>query len=195
MKIKLIAPHEQSETTISSAETFKFQRINLPLLAALCPPGHEVKIVDETFGPDTMDEEVDLVGITVITDLALRAYHIAKLYRQRGDALFEKNVRLSLIGTKKARDRLVHPLNNTFDEICNGLSPNIFPFYHVGITISASSATKDSNGELILERPNIINGCQTITIANDFYSKLQKGRAPEKIELFKQIREIGRAHV
>ena len=31
-----------------------------------------------------MDEEVDLVGITVITDLALRAYHIAKLYRQRG---------------------------------------------------------------------------------------------------------------
>ena len=84
MKIKLIAPHEQSETPISSAETFKFQRINLPLLAALCPPGHEVKIVDETFGPDTMDEAVDLVGITVITDLALRAYHIAKLYRQRG---------------------------------------------------------------------------------------------------------------
>ena len=84
MKIKLIAPHEQSETTISSAETFKFQRINLPLLAALCPPGHEVKIVDETFGPDNIDEEVDLVGITVITDLALRAYHIAKRYHQRG---------------------------------------------------------------------------------------------------------------
>ena len=84
MKIKLIAPHERSETAISSAETFKFQRINLPLLAALCPPGHEVNIVDETFGPDDMDEEVDLVGITVITDLALRAYHIAKLYHQRG---------------------------------------------------------------------------------------------------------------
>jgi radical SAM superfamily enzyme YgiQ (UPF0313 family) len=83
MKIKLIAPHERSETAISSAETFKFQRINLPLLAALTPPGHEVGIVDETFAPDHIDEEVDLVGITVMTDLALRAYHIADLYRQR----------------------------------------------------------------------------------------------------------------
>ncbi len=58
MKIKLIAPHERSETVISSAETFKFQRINLPLLAALTPPGHEVRIVDETFAPDDIDEEV-----------------------------------------------------------------------------------------------------------------------------------------
>jgi predicted CopG family antitoxin len=121
---------------------------------------------------------------------------LIELYRQRGDALFEKNVRLSLIGTKKARDRLVHPLNDTFDQICNGnLLPNIFPFYHVGITISASSATKDSNGELILERPNIINGCQTITIANEFYSKLQKGKSPEKIDLFKQIRVIAKVVV
>ena len=69
MKIKLIAPHERSETAISSAETFKFQRINLPLLAALTPPGHDVKIVDETFAPDNIDEEVVLVGITVMTDL------------------------------------------------------------------------------------------------------------------------------
>jgi radical SAM superfamily enzyme YgiQ (UPF0313 family) len=84
MKIKLIAPHEQSEENISSAETFKIQKVNLPLLAAFIPPEHEIKIVDEAFAPDNMNEEVDMVGITVMTDLALRAYQIADIYRQRG---------------------------------------------------------------------------------------------------------------
>ncbi len=84
MKIKLIAPHEQSEDSISSAQTFKIQKVNLPLLAALASPGHAVKIVDEAFVPDNISEEVDLVGITVMTDLALRAYQIADTYRRRG---------------------------------------------------------------------------------------------------------------
>jgi radical SAM superfamily enzyme YgiQ (UPF0313 family) len=84
MKIKLIAPHEQSEANIPSAQTFKIQKVNLPLLAALTPPEHEVKIVDEAFAADDIDEAVDLVGITVMTDLALRAYQIADTYRQRG---------------------------------------------------------------------------------------------------------------
>ena len=84
MKIKLIAPHEQSEENISSAQTFKIQKVNLPLLAALTPPEHEVKIVDEAFAPDDLNEEVDLVGITVMTDLVLRAYQIADAYRQQG---------------------------------------------------------------------------------------------------------------
>ena len=84
MKIKLIAPHEQSEDNISSAQTFKIQKVNLPLLAALTPFEHSVKIVDEAFAPDDINEEVDLVGITVMTDLALRAYDIADTYRQHG---------------------------------------------------------------------------------------------------------------
>ena len=82
MKIKLIAPCEQSENTTSSP--FKLQRVNLPLLAALTPPGHTMTIVDEAFAPDDMNQDVDLVGITVMTDLALRAYHIADTYRQKG---------------------------------------------------------------------------------------------------------------
>src|SRR5512136_1641532 len=84
MKIKLIAPHERRGESISSGEMFKFQRVNLPLLAALTPPGHMVRLVDETFAPDDINEDVDLVGITVMTDLALRAYQIADTYRQRG---------------------------------------------------------------------------------------------------------------
>src|SRR4030043_1852415 len=82
MKIKLIAPREPREDTLSSP--FKLQRVNLPLLAALTPPGHTMTIVDESFAPDDMNQDVDLVGITVMTDLALRAYQIADAYRQKG---------------------------------------------------------------------------------------------------------------
>ena len=80
MKIKLIAPHEQHE----DSSNFRLLRINLPLLAALTPPGHTITIVDELFAPDDPNQEVDLVGITVITDLVPRAYQIADAYRQKG---------------------------------------------------------------------------------------------------------------
>jgi radical SAM superfamily enzyme YgiQ (UPF0313 family) len=82
MKIKLIAPHEQRKDALSSP--FQLQRVNLPLLAALTPPGHKVTIVEEAFGSDDIGEDVDLVGITVLTELVLRAYRIADAYRQKG---------------------------------------------------------------------------------------------------------------
>src|SRR4030042_3055890 len=81
IKIKLIAPREQREDTLSTP--FKPQRVNLPLLAALPPPGHTMTMVDESFAPDDMNQDVDLVGITVMTDLVLRAYHIAEAYRRK----------------------------------------------------------------------------------------------------------------
>jgi radical SAM superfamily enzyme YgiQ (UPF0313 family) len=84
MRVKLIAPHELTEGNISSAQTFAIRKVNLALLAALTPAEHEVTIVDEAFAPDDADADVDLVGITVMTDLALRAYRIADNYRRRG---------------------------------------------------------------------------------------------------------------
>jgi radical SAM superfamily enzyme YgiQ (UPF0313 family) len=80
MKIKLIAPHKQHE----DSSNFRLLRINLPLIAALTPPGHTITIVDELFAPDDLNQEVDLVGITVITDLVPRAYQIADAYRRQG---------------------------------------------------------------------------------------------------------------
>ncbi|MBS1127571.1 MAG: cobalamin B12-binding domain protein, partial [Nitrospirae bacterium] len=81
MKIKLIAPREQREDSLSSS--LKLQRVNLPLLAALTSPGHTVTIVDEAFAPDDTNQDVDLVGITVMTDVVPRAYDIADAYRRK----------------------------------------------------------------------------------------------------------------
>ena len=80
MKIKLIAPENRS----SSAECFKIHRLSLPLLAAFTPSEHDVTIVDEAFVPDSIDQDVDLVGISVLTDLTNRAYYLADRYRNRG---------------------------------------------------------------------------------------------------------------
>ncbi len=82
MKIKLIAPHEQHDDSIRNP--FQLRRVNLPLLAALTPPGNTITIVEEAFAPDDTDQDVDLVGITVMTEFAPRAYRIADAYRGKG---------------------------------------------------------------------------------------------------------------
>jgi radical SAM superfamily enzyme YgiQ (UPF0313 family) len=82
MRIKLIAPEEQREGGLSTL--FKLQRVNLPLVAALTPPGHTITIVEEAIAPDDVNADVDMVGITVLTELALRAYEIADTYRRKG---------------------------------------------------------------------------------------------------------------
>jgi radical SAM superfamily enzyme YgiQ (UPF0313 family) len=82
MKIKLISPSPHREDALSTP--FKLQRVNLPLLAALTPPGHTITIVEEAVETDDINQDVDLVGITVLTEYALRAYEIGDAYRKKG---------------------------------------------------------------------------------------------------------------
>lgn len=98
---------------------------------------------------------------------------------------------------KEARDRLVSPMDNTLDQITQGkLSPSIFPFYHIGVTISAaSSSATDDDGFLSLEAPSIINGCQTITIANEYLKGLERQKNDAAIELFHQIKVVAKVVV
>jgi len=120
-------------------------------------------------------------------------YNLIQLYRQRGDILFHKNVRLSLYDYKDAKNRVVTPMEATLDQICKGqLSPNIFPFYHVGITISATTNSSEGVNEISLETPYVINGCQTITIADHFYRELENKKNFEAMEKFKEINVLAK---
>jgi len=116
MKIKLIAPHELREDMISSP--FKLQRVNLPLLAALTPPGHTITIVEEAFAPDDIDQEVDLVGITVLTELAVRAYQIGDTYRRKGIKVVMGGIHPTVL----PEEALLHA-----DAIVIGEAENIWP--------------------------------------------------------------------
>lgn len=130
-------------------------------------------------------------------DLAyISLYSLIELYRQRGTVLFDKNVRLSLLNVKEAKERLVHPLEETLEKITKGqLYPNIFPFYHIGITIAASASIDEDSSLISLEAPSIINGCQTITIAQEFLKPLEKSNNEKAIELFKQIKVVAKVVV
>ena len=79
VKIELIVPAVEENAPIPN--------LALPILAALSPPDVEISITDDLLTPIDLEKdlkEVDLVGITVLTKTALRAYEIADGYRKKG---------------------------------------------------------------------------------------------------------------
>ena len=84
MKIKLIKPAILPGSSSIFPSSRAFQDVALPLLAAFTPEKHTIRIVDELFAPDDPEEDVDLVGLSVWTELAQRSYRIAHNYRKRG---------------------------------------------------------------------------------------------------------------
>jgi radical SAM superfamily enzyme YgiQ (UPF0313 family) len=87
MRIRLVAPAVSHDDYETRTDAFPIPRLALQVLATLTPPGHEVVIVDEAFGPSGDESVPDLVGITATTHQALRAYEIADEWRQRGAAV------------------------------------------------------------------------------------------------------------
>ncbi len=145
--------------------------------------------------PSNTNRQIELAKNKYLSISYLNLYDLVQIYRERGDVLFHKNVRLSLIKTKEAKNLVVNPMVETFEKICSGtLPPEIFPFYHVGLTISANNNKASNMKSYILEKPNVVNGCQTITIANSFLNKLEKFRSKnkDKIEKFKKIEVIAK---
>ena len=79
MKIELIAPAVE--------ENARIPNLALPILAGLSPADVEISFTDDLLTPIDLEKglkEVDLVGITVLTKTALRAYEIAGAYRKKG---------------------------------------------------------------------------------------------------------------
>ena len=79
MKIELIVPAVE--------ENARVPNLALPILAGLSPTDAQISFTDDLLTPIHLDKdlkEVDLVGITVLTKTAVRAYDIADAYRRKG---------------------------------------------------------------------------------------------------------------
>ncbi|HZS39442.1 MAG TPA: radical SAM protein [Polyangia bacterium] len=79
MQIELIAPSGEDSTYLP--------RLGLGILAGLTPARHEVFYTDDVVKPFDLErdvKDVDLVGISVDSKTARRAYDIAAAYRRRG---------------------------------------------------------------------------------------------------------------
>lgn len=73
--------HGSSKNEISK---LSIPPLTLPYLASITPPDIDVSIVDENVDEINFDKQVDLVGISVMTMAAPRAYQIAESYKKRG---------------------------------------------------------------------------------------------------------------
>jgi len=86
-KLLIINPVQQVEHqefwNESAVRIMQYPPTNLAYLAALTPPGWDIKIADETIESLTF-EDADLVGVTALTPTAPRAYAISEHYRQKG---------------------------------------------------------------------------------------------------------------
>jgi radical SAM superfamily enzyme YgiQ (UPF0313 family) len=79
MKIELIIPAVE--------ENARIPNLAFPILASLSPADVNISATDDLLTPIDLEKdlkEVDLVGITVLTKTALRAYEIADTYRKKG---------------------------------------------------------------------------------------------------------------
>jgi radical SAM superfamily enzyme YgiQ (UPF0313 family) len=67
-------------------KSLRYQPLTLTTLAALIPPDLpvDVQLIDEGIADVPLDLEADLVGLTVITGTAMRAYELADHFRSRG---------------------------------------------------------------------------------------------------------------
>src|SRR5439155_12655754 len=86
VRVKLILP-ALLEATAPGYRPIKyalFPPLGLAALAGYLDPDDEVELVDEHVGPLRLDDEPDLVVMSVYITSARRAYAIADLYRARG---------------------------------------------------------------------------------------------------------------
>ncbi|MFP4475412.1 MAG: B12-binding domain-containing radical SAM protein [Desulfatibacillaceae bacterium] len=95
MKIALIIPRnsrnrEKSFYDYKFISDFTFSKkhfsylLAVPVLMSLTPPQHEIRVFDENVEDIDYDWPADVVGITVRTMFATRAYEISEAYRKRG---------------------------------------------------------------------------------------------------------------
>ncbi|MDA4132253.1 MAG: AIPR family protein, partial [Thaumarchaeota archaeon] len=112
-----------------------------------------------------------------------RLSELVELYNKRRDALFAKNVRYYLQSPKNVVRGPAGKMRETLKEICvrRKLGPELFAFYHNGVTVTGRSAGPSPGGIYIAE-PYVLNGCQTIKNAFLFLNDPRfKGRIdPER---------------
>jgi radical SAM superfamily enzyme YgiQ (UPF0313 family) len=84
MKVTLIEPAMIKRQGLSEKPSWVLQPLSLAALAGLTPPGVEVEAVDDRIEAIDYDQPRDLVGLSVKTFTARRAYQIAAEFRRRG---------------------------------------------------------------------------------------------------------------
>ena len=101
MNILLIAP--RSDFPDHTPSSLRIPQMSLLILAELTSPEHQVAVIEEEIEALPRNESWDVVGITVMTATANRAYHLAGLYRSRGAKVIVGGVHPSTLPEEASR--------------------------------------------------------------------------------------------
>ncbi|MDA2912034.1 hypothetical protein MYX04_14030 [Nitrospiraceae bacterium AH_259_D15_M11_P09] len=86
-KLLLVDPYPRNNPyhlSVSERRAIWFPKLSLPVIAAYTPDSWEVELVDEAVMDVDLDYPCDLVGLSVMTCYAPRAYELATEFRKRG---------------------------------------------------------------------------------------------------------------
>jgi len=123
-------------------------------------------------------DEIDMNGSIFLSGLG-KLSDFVELYKDKGNQLFAKNVRLYLYGKKNETIGPAGKIKETLLSINSGSThPEKFAFLHNGITIYANKININrENKNIEISDPSILNGCQTIKSSFFFYQdQIEKDR-------------------
>jgi radical SAM superfamily enzyme YgiQ (UPF0313 family) len=125
MKLRLIAPAVPGNSR--KQKKVLVPPLGLAMVAALTPPDVEVSLTDENVAAIDFQEKTDLVGITVLTITAQRAYEIADVFRARGIRVVLGGIHASFLpdeAGQHADSVVIGEAEETWTRLINDLKAN-----------------------------------------------------------------------
>jgi radical SAM superfamily enzyme YgiQ (UPF0313 family) len=96
LKILLVSPIGLKKI-LGADFFFKLPFLGLPTIAAHTPADCQIKMVDERISRVDFSDDADLIGISVMTPLATRAYEIADEFKRRGKTVVMGGMHVSAL--------------------------------------------------------------------------------------------------
>lgn len=100
MKFLLVSPRSSEK---KSPVGFKVPQVALQIIAALTPEDINVTMIDEHITDIDLSQEYDLVGISIMTATAKRAYRLAKIFQEKGSKVVFGGIHASVMPEEAIR--------------------------------------------------------------------------------------------
>ena len=148
MKIALISPKGPLYRARGGIfkKSLRYQPLTLTTLAALVPPelAAQIEVYDESNAPIPENLDADLIGITVITGTAVRAYELADAWRAAGKSVVLGGPHVTLLPFEAAQHA---------DAVCVGYAEDSWPELLCDFAAGRLKARYDQAPDFSLDRP------------------------------------------
>ncbi|MCL4503299.1 MAG: B12-binding domain-containing radical SAM protein [Deltaproteobacteria bacterium] len=200
MRILLIAPRSEYPEAIPG--WILIPQMSLLILEALSGNGHQVTTVEEDSAPLPQGGKWDLVGITVMTATASRAYALAKEFRAQGAKVVLGGIHPSVLPEEASRHAdaiVVGEAEGVWPQILTDAARGqLRPIYynHLPETIQVPLVDYNQNGKksLIPTASPVISGrgcpnrCEFCSVPRIYGSRVRKVPVAQVLEQVKRSR-------